>query len=181
MSPRSQTWRTFLENHADCLASDDFFTVATAAFRVLYVFVVLRHDRRRVVHFNVTAHPTGEWTSRQIVQAFPYDEAPRYLIRDRDGIYGDSFQTRVKHMGIEQVLIAPRPPTPPPRHPADPLPLKFIWEPAPLARGTPSSLNQTPVPSPSLLPMWFSIGTPTILACPRKLDGPLTTTVSLWN
>jgi putative transposase len=108
--PPSQTWRTFLANHVECLASIDFFTVATATFRVLYVFVVLRHDRRRVVHFNVTAHPTAAWTAQQIVQAFPYDEAPRFLIRDRDGIYGEDVQCRIRNMGIEEVLIAPRSP-----------------------------------------------------------------------
>jgi putative transposase len=108
--PPSQTWRTFLDNHVDCLAAIDFFTVATATFRILYVFVVLRHDRRRVVHFNVTAHPTAVWTARQVVQAFPYDEAPRFLIRDRDGIYGEDVQRRIRNMGIEEVLIAPRSP-----------------------------------------------------------------------
>jgi putative transposase len=108
--PPSQTWRTFLTNHVDCLASIDFFTVATATFRVLYVFVVLRHDRRRVVHFNVTAHPTAGWTVQQLVEAFPFDQAPRFLVRDRDGIYGEDVQRRVQNMGIEQVLIAPRSP-----------------------------------------------------------------------
>ena len=78
----------------DCLASIDFFSVPTATFRVLYVFVVLRHERRRVVHFNATAHPTGEWTAQQTGQAFPYEEAPRSLIRDRDGIYGQEVQRR---------------------------------------------------------------------------------------
>ena len=108
--PPSQTWRTFLDNHVDCLASMDLFTVATATFRVLYVFVVLRHDRRRMAHFNVTTHPTAEWTARQIVQAFPYERAPRFLIRDRDGIYGEEVQRCIRNMDIEQVLIAPRSP-----------------------------------------------------------------------
>jgi putative transposase len=108
--PPSQTWRTFLENHVGCLASIDFFTVPTATFRVLYVFVVLRHNRRRVVHFNVTAHPTAAWTSRQIVQAFPYEEAPRFLIRDRDKIYGDVVRRCIQSRSIEEVLIAPRSP-----------------------------------------------------------------------
>ena len=88
----------------------DFFTAATATFRILLGFVVLRHDRRKVVHFNVTAHPTAEWTAQQIVEAFPEDHAPRFLIRDRDSIYGAFFQERVKHMGIEQVVIAYRSP-----------------------------------------------------------------------
>ena len=73
----SQTWRTFLANHAGQIAAVDFFTVPTVTFRVLYVFLVLRHDRRRVVHFNVTTRPTAQWTARQIIQAFPYDQAPR--------------------------------------------------------------------------------------------------------
>ena len=108
--PPSQTWRTFLKNHVECLSSIDFFTVPTATFRVLYCFVVLCHDRRRGVHFNVTAHPTERWTAQQIVEAFPYDSAPRYLIRDRDSIYSDWFGRRVQGMGIEEVVIAPRSP-----------------------------------------------------------------------
>ena len=108
--PPSQTWRTFLANHVADIAACDFFTVPTVTFRVLYVFIVLRHDRRRAVHFNVTSHPYAEWAAQQVVDAFPYEEAPRFLIRDRDGIYGDYFQKRVKGMGIEEVLIAPRSP-----------------------------------------------------------------------
>jgi putative transposase len=106
----SQSWRTFLENHVKDIAAVDFFTVPTATFRVLYCFVVLRHERRRVVHFNVTANPTAPWTAQQVIEAFPYDEAPRYLIRDRDGIYGEFFKRRVKGMNIEEVLIAPKSP-----------------------------------------------------------------------
>jgi hypothetical protein len=75
--PPSQTWRTFLENHADCIAGIDFFTVPTATFRILYVFIVLCHDRRHIVHFNVTAHPTAQWTAQQLVEAFPFESAPR--------------------------------------------------------------------------------------------------------
>jgi len=82
--PPSQTWRTFLENHVSQLASIDFFTVPTIRFQVLYVFLVLAHDRRRIVHFNVTAHPTAEWTGQQLRNAFPFDQFPRYLLRDRD-------------------------------------------------------------------------------------------------
>ena len=108
--PPSQTWRTFLDNHVQDLAGIDFFTVPTATLRVLYCFIVLRHDRRRVVHFNATAHPTAQWTAQQITEAFPFDETPCYMIRDRDGIYGDFFQTRVKNMGIDEVRIAPRAP-----------------------------------------------------------------------
>ena len=90
--PPSQTWRTFLDNHVPDIAACDFFTIPTVTFRVLYVFIVLRHDRRQVVHFNVTTNPHAAWTAQQIVDAFPYEEAPRFLIRDRDGIYGDYFK-----------------------------------------------------------------------------------------
>ncbi len=86
--PPSQTWRTFLDNHVQDLASVDFFTVPTVTFRILYVFLVLRHDRRQIVHFNVTAHPTAQWTAQQLVEAFPFDTAPLYLLRDREAIYG---------------------------------------------------------------------------------------------
>jgi len=82
----SQTWRTFLNNHVKDLVSIDFFTVPTIRFQVLYVFLVLAHERRRVLHFHVTAHPTAEWTAQQLVQAFPWDSAPRYLLGDRDSI-----------------------------------------------------------------------------------------------
>ena len=90
----------------------DFFIVPTALFRVLFVFVVLSHDRRRVVHFNfnVTEHPTEEWTAQQIREAFPWDQAPRYLIRDRDVIFGGAFVALTKSMGIEEVVTAPRSP-----------------------------------------------------------------------
>ena len=92
------------------IAACDFFTVPTATFRVLYVFIVLRHARRQGVHFNVTTNPSAEWTAQQIVNAFPYEEAPRFLLRDRDGIYGNYFQKRVKSVGIDEVPIAPRSP-----------------------------------------------------------------------
>ncbi len=108
--PPSQTWRTFLQNHVADLVSVDFFVVPTATFRVLYVFVVLLHHRRRVVHFNVTECPTAAWTAQQIVEAFPDESAPRYLLRDRDSIYGGEFQQRVKGMRIAEVLTAPRSP-----------------------------------------------------------------------
>jgi len=108
--PPSQSWRTFLENHLKSLVSLDFFTVPTATFRVLFVLVVRAHDRRRVVHFNVMANPSATWTAQQMVEAFPWDTAPRYLLRDRDGIYGDSFRWRIRGMGITEVLTAPRSP-----------------------------------------------------------------------
>jgi hypothetical protein len=103
--PPSQNWRTFLKNHVGQIAAIGFFTVATITFRVLYVFLVLRHDRRRIVHFNVAATPTARWTAQQMVEAFPFEEGPRFLLRDRDGIYGQDFRDRVEHMGIEEVLI----------------------------------------------------------------------------
>jgi transposase InsO family protein len=109
-TPSSQTSRTFLTNHVQDLVSIDFFTVPTAHLRVLFVLVVLAHHRRRVLHFNVTAHPTAAWTAQQIVDTFLEDTAPSYLLRDRDAIYGDSFRRRMKGMQIEEVLTAPRSP-----------------------------------------------------------------------
>jgi putative transposase len=108
--PPSQTWRTFLENHAKQLVSIDFFTVPTIRFQVLYVFLVLAHDRRRILHFNVTARPTAEWTGQQLREAFPFDQLPRYLLRDRDAIFGNDFREQVQGMGICEVLSAPRSP-----------------------------------------------------------------------
>ena len=108
--PPSQTWRTFLENHVKHLVSVDFFTVPTLRFQVLYVFLVLAHDRRRILHFGVTAHPTAEWTAQQLREAFPWDTAPRYLLRDRDRIFGDDFSKQVQDMAIQEVLSAPRSP-----------------------------------------------------------------------
>jgi transposase InsO family protein len=108
--PPSQTWRTFLDNHLGSMASIDFLTVPTATFHVLYVFLVLSHDRRRVVHWNVTSHPSAQWTAQQIVEAFLEHTAPEHMVRDRDGIYGEQFRRRVKTMGIEEVLTAPRSP-----------------------------------------------------------------------
>ena len=108
--PPSQTWRTFLKNHIQSLVSVDFFTVPTIQFQILYVFLVLAHDRRRILHFAVTAHPTAEWTAQQLREAFPWDSAPRYLLRDRDRIFGREFVEQVEAMGIKQVLSAPRSP-----------------------------------------------------------------------
>jgi putative transposase len=108
--PPSQTWRTFLENHVKSMVSVDFFTVPTIRFQALYVFLVLAHERRRILHFAVTAHPTAEWTAHQLREAFPWDTAPRYLLRDRDRIFGQDFIDQVKAMGIKQVLSAPRSP-----------------------------------------------------------------------
>jgi transposase InsO family protein len=108
--PPSQTWKTFLENHVKSMVSVDFFTVPTIRFQILYVFLVLAHDRRRILHFAATAHPSAEWTVQQLREAFPWDTAPRYLLRDRDRIFGRDFVHQVKAMGIKQVLSAPRSP-----------------------------------------------------------------------
>ena len=105
--PPSQTWRTFLENHLRSMVSVDFFVVPTIRFQILYVFLVLAHERRRIVHFAVTAHPTAEWTAQQLREAFPWDSAPRYLLRDRDRIFGHEFVEQVKAMGIKEVLSTP--------------------------------------------------------------------------
>lgn len=108
--PPSQTWRTFLNNHVKQVVSTDFFVVPTVTFRVLYVFIVLAHDRRRLGHFNITAHPASEWTSQQIVEAFSWGNASCYLLHDRDSIYEGSFRERVQGMAIHEVLIYPRSP-----------------------------------------------------------------------
>jgi transposase InsO family protein len=110
-SPRpSPTWRVFLTAHARDIVAVDFFLVPTLTFRLLFVFVVLRHERRELLHLNVTDHPTAVWTTQQIIEAFPDDSAPRFLLRDRDAIYGEEFARRVKRMGIQEVRIAPRAP-----------------------------------------------------------------------
>src|SRR5207245_10140416 len=93
--PPSQTWLTFLTNHMAAMVSMDFFTVSTLTGRVLFVLVLLSHERRRVVHVNVTEHPTSTWTAQQVVDAFPDDRAPQWLLRDRDSIYGDAFRRLV--------------------------------------------------------------------------------------
>jgi putative transposase len=123
--PPSQAWRTFLDTHpmlpislrslehgahVRSLVSVDFFTVPTGLFHVLFVFVVLAHDRRRILSINVTSNPSAAWVANQVVQAFPWETAPRYLLRDRDGIYGACFRGRVQNLGVEEVLIAPRSP-----------------------------------------------------------------------
>jgi transposase InsO family protein len=94
----------------DGIAAIDMFVVVTAAYRLLYVSVILSHARRKILHLNVTHHPTAGWLSRQITEAFPWDSAPRYLLRDRDTSYGGCFQERVRVMGITEVVTAPRSP-----------------------------------------------------------------------
>ena len=110
-SPRpSPTWRAFLTAHARDIVAVDFFLVPTLTFRLLFVFVVLRHRRRELLHLNATDHPTAVWTAQQMVEAFPEDTAPTHLLRDRDTIYGEAFARRVKGMGMREVLSAPRAP-----------------------------------------------------------------------
>jgi putative transposase len=106
----SPTWRAFLAAHRHDIAAIDLFVVPTLTFRLLFGFVVLRHDRRELVHIGVTDHPTAAWAAQQIVHAFPDETGPAYLLRDRDAIYGPDFQHRVERMGIRQVVIAPRAP-----------------------------------------------------------------------
>ena len=108
--PPSQTWRFFLQNHAKELVALDFFTVPTATFKILFVLVVLSQDRRRSLHFNATAYPTAAWTARQLLQACGIDERPRYLIRDRDAIYGGEFRRQAAALQIKEVPTAPRSP-----------------------------------------------------------------------
>ena len=108
--PPSQNWRTFLQNHAEELIAVDFFTVPTATFQVLFVLVILSHDRRRILHFNVTEHPTAAWTARQLLEACGTDNAPRFLVRDRDAIYGETFRRQVAALNIHEVPSAPRSP-----------------------------------------------------------------------
>ncbi len=93
--PPSPTWKAFLDNHLKELVSIDFFVVPTLRFRVLFMLVVLAHHRRRVVYFNVTEHPTAKWTAQQMVEAFPWETSPKYLLRDRDNVYGPEFRKRV--------------------------------------------------------------------------------------
>src|SRR6266702_2650998 len=108
--PPSQSWRTFLRNHADAIAAIDLCVVPTLTFECLFAVLVLSHGRRRLLWFAVTRHPTAEWLAQQIVEAFPWDTAPRYLIRDNDGAYGQAFTNRVRTMGIRDRPIAPRSP-----------------------------------------------------------------------
>jgi len=108
--PPSQSWRTFLRNHAPHIAAVDLFVVPTISFKLLYGLAILRLDRRHLVWTNVTENPTAEWIARQIIEAFPWDQAPRYLIRDRDRAYGAVVTQRLRAMGIRDQPIAPRSP-----------------------------------------------------------------------
>lgn len=106
----SQNWRTFLRNHTEGIAAIDVFVVASASFRLLYVVIVLAHDRRKIVRTGLTEHPTAAWISRQVTDASRWDTAPRYLLRDRDASYGSEFRRRVEAMNITEVITAPRSP-----------------------------------------------------------------------
>jgi len=108
--PPSQTWRTFLTNHLAAMVSMDFFTVPTVTGRMLFVLVLLSHQRRRIVYFNIAEHPTASWAAQQVVEAFPGDTTPQWLLRDRDSIYGDVFRRRVAGMGIAEVICSPASP-----------------------------------------------------------------------
>ncbi len=108
--PPSPSWRAFLKTHMTKLVALDFFTVPTVGLTVLFVLIVLAHARLRVLHFNVTEHPTVRWTAQQLVEAFPWDIALKYLLRDRDAVYGERFQRRVTSLGIDQIPAAPRSP-----------------------------------------------------------------------
>ena len=108
--PPSQGWRTFLRNHAPDIAAMDLFVVPTISFALLYALVIVRLDRRDLVWTNVTANPTAEWIARQITEAFPWDDAPQYLIRDRDRIYGTIVKRRLRAMGIRDKPTAPAAP-----------------------------------------------------------------------
>lgn len=108
--PSGQTWSTFLRNHLGQMVSVDFLTVPTLHFRILYVFVVLSHARRQILHFNVSATPSASWAAQQLREAFPFTSPPRYLLRDRDSIYGLEFQRITQVLGVEELRIAPRSP-----------------------------------------------------------------------
>jgi len=109
-TPPSQTWRTFLENHGTDIFAIDFLTVPTATFRVLFVLVILSHDRRKIVHTNATEHPTAAWTARQVLEAIGIDDTPKFLLRDNDAIYGKMFRQKVALLGLVEVTTALRSP-----------------------------------------------------------------------
>ncbi len=108
--PPSQTWRIFLDNYGKEIIALDFCTVPTATFQILFVLIIMSHDRRRILHVNVTAHPTAAWTARQLREACGLDERPRDVLRDRDAIYGENFHRQAAALRIKEVTIAPRSP-----------------------------------------------------------------------
>jgi hypothetical protein len=109
-SPSPQTWKTFLRNHLSQTVSIDFFCVPTISFRVLHVFIVLWHERRQVLHFNITESPSASWSAQQLREAFAFESPPKYLLRDCDGIYGQAFRQRVLALGMQELRIAPHAP-----------------------------------------------------------------------
>jgi putative transposase len=104
LKPPSQIWKTFIKNHMTDMVAVDFLVVPIVRFKILYIFIVISHARRQVIHFNVAANPTAQWTANQEIEAFPWDTAPRYLLRDCDSIFGRVFRQRIKSMGIEEVM-----------------------------------------------------------------------------
>ena len=108
--PPSQSWRTFLQNHLAEIVAVDFFTVPTIRLRILFVFLVVEHRRRRVLHYGITEHPSSKWTGQQMAEAFSERDARRYLVRDRDAIYGNEFRCRVNSLAIQEVVTAARSP-----------------------------------------------------------------------
>jgi putative transposase len=108
--PPSATWRAFLKNHIREIVAADFLVVPTVRNQILFVFLVLAHERRRVLHFNVTAYPTAEWTAQQVIEAFPWTDPPKYLLRDRDKTYGARFRKRIAGLGCQEVVIAAQSP-----------------------------------------------------------------------
>jgi hypothetical protein len=108
--PPSQGWKTFLRNHADGIASMDLFLVPTISFRLFYGLLILQHSRRKLLWLAVTAHPSAEWIARQLTEAYGWQQAPRYIIRDRDCVYDGVFLRRLRAMGIGDRPIVPRSP-----------------------------------------------------------------------
>ena len=108
--PPSQGWKTFLRNHADGIASMDLFVVPTISFQLLYGLLILKHGRRKILCLSATAHPNAEWISRQLTEAYGWEEGPCYLVRDRDSVYGEVFTRRLRAMGIRDRPTAPRSP-----------------------------------------------------------------------
>lgn len=98
-----QTWLTFLHNHLKETVSVDFFTIPTLTYSILYVFVILSHDRRYILHYNITKHPTDQWTAQQLIEAFAWNPSPRFLIRDRDSKFAEKFKTRLRHFEIHDI------------------------------------------------------------------------------
>lgn len=108
--PPSQSWKAFLQNHVGEIVATDFFTVPTVTLRVLFVFLVIEHQRRKIIYFGVIEHPTAEWVGQQMVEACADRDGPRYLVRDRDAAYGNEFRCRIQSLGIRDVVTAPRSP-----------------------------------------------------------------------